>query len=231
MAATEILWAKSGRQFDSCPITIRPCREECFEQRWLSDGSADGWPYPALYAGQWYNLGCGGCPGSCSCTVLHSVELPGPVSSITQVKVDGSPLVTGAYILYDHRTLLRVDGNAWPLCNDLNLNDTAVGTWSVTFTAGLEVPVLGRMAVGELARELALACVGDGTCKLPQPVQQLVRQGVSMTFLDPNQVFADGRVGLYRSDLFISTVNPAGIAARAQAIDVDGPRPRIRTWP
>lgn len=233
--ASEILWAKSGRQFGECSITLRPCREDCwggtwpFFDRWNQYGSR--WPYPYNYAGQWFNLGCGGCPGSCSCTVLHSVELPGPVNTVVEVKVDGTPLVTGAYTVYDHRTLLRIDGEPWPLCNDLNLADTEVGTWSVTFTVGTTVPKSGQMAVAELTREIALACIGDGMCALPTPVATLVRQGVTMNFLDPNVVFADGKIGLTRSDLFLSTFNPAGIAARAQAIDVDGPRPRRQTWP
>lgn len=230
--ATHILWAKSGRQFDACEVTWRPCRQECWGTVPSGLLLADTrFPQPYNYAGQWFNLGCGGCPGTCSCTVLHSVALPMPVISIVEVKVDGAVLTTGSYVVYEHRTLLRVDGNPWPLCNDLNLADTEVGTWSVTATIGTTVPSLGRMAVGELARELALACVGDGTCKLPSPVQSIVRQGVSLTFLDPNEMFADGKIGLFRSDLFISTVNPSGIAARAAAFDVDGPRPRRQTWP
>jgi hypothetical protein len=162
--------------------------------------------------------------------VLHTVELPAPVASIVQIKVDGAILPTGSYAVYDQRTLIRTDGAAWPLCNDLNLMDTQAGTWSVTATVGTEIPELGRMAVGELTEQFARACLNDG-CQLPSPVQALVRQGVSMTFLDPTQVFGDGKVGLYLCDLFISTVNPGGISARAQAIDVDGPRPRRLTWP
>lgn len=231
-AATEILWAKSGRQFDACEITLRPCRRDCFEGVWGGTWNewGTGWPYPYNYAGQWFNLGCGGCPGSCSCTVLHTVELPMMVGAITEVRVDGVVLPETAYRVYDHRTIVRTDGEAWPLCNDLNLDDTEVGTWSITYVAGTAVPTSGRMALGELARELALACVG-AACKLPSPVQQLVRQGVSLTFLDPNEMFADGKIGLYRSDLFISTFNPGGIPARAVAVDVDGPSPRRQTWP
>lgn len=233
MAATEILWAKSGRQFSTCSQTLRPCRKDCwgginpFSQSWNEYGA--GWPYPYNYNGEWFNLGCGGCAGSCSCTVIHEVILPMYVNDITEVKVDGVVLPSTSYMLYDHRTLLRVDGEEWPRCNDLNLEDTEVGTWSITFTTGTDVPQLGSLAVGELAGQFILACVGDNTCALPQPVQQLVRQGISMTFLDPNAVFADGRVGLYFSDLFISTFNPGGIAARAQAFDVSNTRAWRRT--
>ena len=234
--ATEILWAKSGRQFGECTTTLRPCREDCwggswpFYDRWNEWGRS--WPYPYNWNGQWFNLGCGGCPGSCSCTVLESVKLPFPATSIVEVKVDGTPLVSGSYLVYDYETLLRVDGGTWPLCNDLNKTDDQVGTWSVTVTTGTEVPALGRLAVGELFAELTLACIGDDACKLPSPVQQLVRQGVSLTFLDPNEMWADGKIGLFNSDLFISTFNPAGIQDRARAYDVDSLRtPRRLTWP
>ncbi len=233
--ASEILWAKSGRQFGTCTNTLRPCRKDCwggywpFQQRWWEYGAT--WPYPYWYNGTWFNLGCGGCPGSCSCTVLYEARLPMPVVDIVQIKVDGNIMPTGSYRVYDHRQLLRTDGQPWPLCNDLNKDDTQVGTWSVTATYGTDVPPLGQLAVGELTEQLALACVDQTSCKLPTPVQQLVRQGVTMTFLDPNVVFAAGKLGLFNSDLFISTYNPAGISARAQAIDVDGPRPKRQTWP
>lgn len=233
--ATEVLWAKSGRQFDECTQSLRPCARDCFGSSFpYSSTSSDfgwgQWPTPYLYGGQWYNLGCGGCPGTCACTVIYEAKLPEPIVSVQEILIDGAVMPTGSYKMYDYGMLIRTDGQPWPLCNDLNLPATAVGTWQITLTIGTEVPALGRLAVGELARELSLACVG-ATCKLPSSVQQLVRQGVSLTFLDPNEMFADGKLGLYNSDLFISTFNPGGIAARAQAIDVDGTYARRQTWP
>lgn|SRR5262245_26281839 len=237
-AASEILWAKSGRQFDACNVTVRPCRESCYGQQWpwadnwYQWGSGSGqWPYPYLYAGQWFNLGCGGCVGSCSCKVLFATKLPNPVDSIVQIKIDGTPLVTSAYILYDYDYLVRTDGNQWPLCNDLSQTDDKIGTWSITYAAGTPVPQLGQMAVGELAVQLASAFCGE-TCALPANTQQVIRQGVTFTKLDPNIVFAAGKLGLYFSDLFISTYNPGGIPERAHVYDVDGTsRPKRQTWP
>ena len=232
--ATEILWAKSGRQFDECVTTLRPCRKDCwggswpFYDRWNEFGRS--WPYPYNYAGQWFNLGCGGCPGSCSCAVLYEAKLPQPIAAVNEVIVDGEVLSPTAYRVYDNQMLIRTDGNSWPVCNNLNLDTTEPNTWAVTVTLGTRVPESGRLAVGELTAELTKACVGED-CKLPSPVQQLVRQGVSMTFLDPNSVFADGKIGLYFCDLFLSAFNPQGIAARAQAIDVDGAFARRQTWP
>jgi hypothetical protein len=234
--ASEVLWVKSGRQFDSCTVTVRPCRDECWgggtfpwSGQWSEWGV--GWPWPYNWNGQWFNMGCGGCEGSCSCTVLHTVTLPSGVSSIEEIRIDGEVLPSSAYVVYDNRLLVRTDGSEWPRCNDLSKADTEIGTWTITFTSGTTVPALGRLAVGELAYELALACVGDKACKLPSAVQSVVRQGVSMTFFDPNVVFADGKLGLRNCDLFLSTFNPKGIPERAHVVDVDGSRLRRQTWP
>lgn len=234
-AAQSILWAKSGRQFDECTLTVRPCRRDCYGTLWPWDttwnqwGSA--WPYPYMFNGQWFNMGCGGCPGSCSCTSLQEVLLPFPVSTVSALKIDGVPLSPSAVaMLYDYRRLIRIDGGLWPICNDLSKDDTHVGTWSITFKTGTPVPPLGQVALGELFMELVNACTG-AACKLPAPIQQIVRQGVTMNMLDPNVVFADGKIGLRMCDLFISTYNPGGISARATLYDPDGRRPVQATWP
>jgi hypothetical protein len=233
--ATEILWAKSGRQFDACTVTLRPCRDTCYGSVWPWSDQwnqwGTGWPWPYNWAGQWFNLGCGGCAGACQCSVLHTVTLPHNVGTITQILIDGTVLSTNAYVVYDHSLLVRKDGNEWPRCNDLAKADTEVGTWSITFTTGTAVPSLGQLAVGELALQLALACVGDKACKLPSTTQSVVRQGVSLTFFDPNVVFADGKIGLRNCDLFLSTFNPKNIPERAHAYDVDRTSGRRQTWP
>lgn len=227
MIATEVLYALSGRQFGLCARTIRPCRADCFEGIWPSidqwnSGSGLSYPQPLLMQGQWYNLTCGGCTTGCSCVAVSEAALPGPVHDITEVKIDGivlNPLID--YRLDDWRLLVRLGGDSWPLCNDLNLADTEVGTWSVTFNTGVEVPELGQLAVGELATEIAKYISCDNTCTLPKPMQSMVRQGLSVTFLDPNQVFADGKTGLYFCDLFIQTYNPNKLRRRSRAYDID----------
>ncbi len=231
--AQEILYQLTGGQFDQCTLTLRPCRETCFGDAWPSDRWnrwGTQWPYPYWYDGQWFNLGCGGCPGTCSCDVIHEILLPYPVAEVTDVTIDGvtlSPLEDHV-MLYDHRRLLRIDGEAWPLCNDFSKADGEVGTWTVTFITGTPVPPLGQLALGELTTELVAACVG-AACRLPSNVQQIVRQGVTQTKFDPNVMFAERRLGLFYSDLFISTYNPPGIRDRARAIDVDRRGPRYQT--
>jgi len=229
-AATYVAWSLSGRQFGTCPVTIRPCRRDCADipPGWSPFPPAAPYPTPALIAGQWYNLTCGCSLGDCSCTSLdgREVVLPAPVSAVTSVKVDGSPLVTGAYRVDDDRILVRVDGQQWPSCNDLTKADTQAGTWSVTADYGQPVPTAGQLAVGDLACEILRAIRGDD-CRLPRGVQQLVRQGVSITMPAVTDLLTKGAgTGIYLLDLFVRAANPAGLPSRSRAFNVDGPSPR-----
>ena len=231
-AASEVLYAMSGRQFGLCTITVRPCRQDCwggswpFAANWWQYGVGQ-WPYPALIGGLWYNLACGGCAGDCSCTVVHEVALPGVVHDVTQVKVDGVVLTPNTdYRVDNYRLLVRLDGEDWPLCNDLNEADTEVGTWSVTFRTGRPVPSLGQAAVGVLTEQFTKLMLCDDTCELPFNVTQLSRQGVDITFLDPQEIFQNRRTGLYLPDLFVNTYNPHGRTQRARVYDIDAPYPR-----
>src|SRR5512139_2553508 len=189
-SATEILWAESGRQFGLCERTIRPCRRDCFDRagagwfEWSSGVGAWSWPRPWLYQGNWYNLTCGSCPGSCSCTGIEEAKLPGPVYAVTQVKLNGSVMSTGSYRIDEDQMLVRTDGGLWPFCQDMSAADTEDNTWSVTAQFGQPVPASGRQAVGELACEIARACAGE-ECRLPPGVKTAARQGVTIEFGDP----------------------------------------------
>lgn len=231
-SATRILWALTGRQFGTCTTTIRPCRSDCYDS-WPYAGY-DLWSAPTTYGYgyldftglYWYPLGCGGCSsGGCSCSVVSEARLPDAVSSIIQVKVDGSPLVTGAYRVDDNRLLVRTDGGQWPRCNDLSKNDTQVGTWSVTAAYGQEVPEPGQLAVGELACEILKAMRGED-CRLPAGVTQLVRQGVTISVPDFGDILMHGRTGLYLCDMFIMSENPKHLRQRARVYNVNAPTHR-----
>jgi len=225
--ATETLWALTGRQFGLCEIKIRPCRRECEDSYWPVGWSdvlpgSGGFVQPALIGGQWYNLTCGNCAGNnCSCTSISEVALVAPVHSIVEVKIDGTPLVTGSYRLDDSRLLVRTDGSDWPRCNDLNENDTEVGTWSITAQYGQLVPEGGAWAVGELACQFIRAINGED-CTLPQTVQSLARQGVTISFPNPQEWYKQGLTGLYLVDMFIRTWNPHGLTQRSRVMSVDG---------
>lgn len=226
-AASEVLWSLSGRRFGVCQLTVRPCRRDCSGMNW-GFLTGNGWwqwgtyPRPLFFNGVWYNLTCGGCVNGCSCSVVSEALLPDPVTSVVQVKVDGAVLDSSAYRVDNYRKLIRTDGSQWPLCNDLTKDDTQAGTWSVTVQFGEPVPTLGQIALGELACNFAKLLSGNTDCQLPKAVQQLVRQGVTLNFIDPNEVFKTGHVGLYLCDLFIETMNPHGLSSRSSVYDIDG---------
>lgn len=229
-AASEILYYLSGQRFSQCEVKIRPCREECYNygfRGWAGWwGDYGNFVTPYNLGGQWYNLTCGQCNGSCSCTAVSEIFLPGPVISITEVKVDGVILTSGTdYRVDDYRKLVRL-GDVWPFCNDLNKDDTEVGTWSVTAVYGEPVPVLGQIAVGELACEFINLLEGED-CVLPNGITDLTRQGVSMTFADISQDLSTFFARYPTSYLFLKTYNPNGLMSRARAYDLDGPEFRV----
>lgn len=227
--ATETLWSLTGMRFGVCQVTLRPCARSCDDGSFYDDfgapWTARSYPQPALIGGLWFNLTCGSCPGTCSCTEVSEVRLPSPVNTIVEVKIDGTPMVSGAYRIDNNRLLVRTDGGRWPRCNDLNLDDTEVGTWSVTATYGESLPEGASLAVGQLACEIAKAAAG-GDCKLPAGLQQLVRQGVTISYPDVGELFRRGRTGLYLVDMFVSTWNPYGLRQRSRVYNVD--RPSVR---
>jgi hypothetical protein len=219
-AASRILWALSGRRFGQCAVTLRPCADDCGD--WSGVPLWDG---PSLLVSRtpWdvYRLPycSGGCRRGCSCTDLSTVRLPALTSRVDEVRVDGAVLAAGAYRLAG-RDLIRVDGAAWPRCNDFSAGDDEPGTWSVTAVVGEEVPDSGRLAMGELACEIVKAMSGLD-CRLPPGVTQLVRQGVTIQYPDIGQLLKDGRTGLYLVDMFLASENPSGLRSRARIGDVD----------
>ena len=226
-SATFVLWALSGRRYGACTVTIRPCRRDLVPTGWHEWGSGYR---PVLYNGEWSNT-CGH-QVSCSCTSVSEIRLPfGPVSQgdIVSVKIDGATIPANGYRIDNYGTLVRLGGDEWPACQDLLLADTAVGTWSVTYEYGEDVDAMGLVAAGELACEFLKAIVsGSGACRLPQRVQSLSRQGVSVTLLDPQDFLADGRTGLPLADLWLASVNPGSLSSRPVVLNADtyrnGPR-------
>lgn len=238
-AATEILYNLSGQIFDVCEFTVRPCRHECVDAGFWGGGMSgygpwwewgSYWPRPALIAGSWYNLTCGGCTGVCSCTRISEAWLPSPVSSVVSVKLDGQTLPASGYRVDDYRKLVRLGGLDWPICQDLTLADTEVGTWSVTVRVGETVPVIGQWAVGELACEIIKSCTGQA-CAIPRNATSVTRQGITIDFPTFSELLTHGLLGLRWTDMFISTYNPNRLKAPPLVFDVDGETNRRTTWP
>jgi hypothetical protein len=146
---------------------------------------------------------------------------------VLAVRIDGALLPETEYRVDDRRWLVRLDpeGEAWPSCQDLTAADTAPDTFSVQFTYGIDPPAAGVLAAATLACELALACAGSDSCRLPRRVQQITRDGVSMALLDPLTMFDEGRFGIPEVDMFIATYNPKKLQRRASVVSPHLRRP------
>lgn len=222
VVASDVLFELSGRQFPgSCSDTVRPCArrtpDDSFPNR---EVIAYGWT-PYYYP--WSGCGCNSS-SRCSCAGLSQLTLGAyPITSITEVKVDGVVLDPSAYDVHDYRYLVRIDGENWPCCQDLTLDSDQDNTFEVSFTYGTLPPSPGVRAATDLACQLALSCSPEtvGECTLPQRVTSITRQGVTMVVLDPFDFLEDGRTGVYTVDLFLKTYNPNGLRRPAQVISPD----------
>lgn len=211
-AASEALWALSGHRFGACEVTVRPCRRSCAGRSWSGWWlDVETWPQTAAWPG-WLDVACGRCHGGCACRAVSEIELPGFVQQVTEVTVDGEVIPPSGYALYDGRTLTRIGGE-WPLCQDWTVPVSGVGAWTVTAVYGRPVPVLGQLAVGELACEIAKACTPGQECRLAANVQSVTRGGVTQVFVDPTELLKAGLTGLRLVDQFINATNPHRLRA------------------
>ena len=224
--ATSLLWNWTGRQFGLCELTVRPCRQDCSSstyEGWSGIPSptfASGMPFlPVLINGEFYNLRCGRRCRDCSCTVTPEIGLPGPVDSVSAVVVDGVTLDESAYRVDNRRWLVRQDGERWPTCQDLGKAPGEEGTWSVTYRWGTPVPKGGTLAATVLACEMAKAALGR-QCELPQRVQTVTREGVSMAILDSFDGLDRGRTGIWLVDSWVLSVTASPRRSRVMSPDV-----------
>ncbi len=221
--AVDLLFERSGRLFPGAcgPKTVRPpCLACACGYQVLSRGYVVGpwdWGYPL------WGL-CDFCLVSCA---PSRVKLAGhPVREITEVKIDGDVVSPSLYTVYQHRYLTRLDDGRWPIQQDLTLEDTEDGTFSVTYTYGADPPEIGRAAAAQLACELYKACSGATDCALPKGVTSITRQGVRIekaaftqwAFV-PARYARSGRAagwntGLPLVDAFLAAYNPSGLQRR-----------------
>jgi hypothetical protein len=221
--ATNTLRRLTGYRVGGCPITVRPCKLDC-SNAWAYNYPWSGfsWFQPWINgAGQWVNA-CR-CKGTCSCTELCDVELPGPVGEVYEVKVDGEVIDEANYRMFGTRlTWINPDEDCpWPTCQNLALDDTEEGTFSVTYLNGFKVDGLGAYAAGVLTWEYAQACT-NGQCRFPASVTAITRSGVSYE-ITPG-AFPDGFTGIREVDAYIALWNPQGIQRSTTVWTPDMPR-------
>jgi hypothetical protein len=153
--ASDLIYTLSrGQIFGECSATVRPCRC-CF---------------------------CGCCLSCCS---VDTVPLRAPVIAITQIKIDGDVLSPSEYTLLPRARVMRVATSdtrppAWPGSQDLWKPDTEEGTFSITYTFGMEEPFPQWVtnAVVELACDWA-NWDATGRSMLPAGTTNVVYQNVS----------------------------------------------------
>jgi hypothetical protein len=224
--AVTTLRSLTGYRVGGCPVVVRPCRVGCGETTWRTYpagvAGAGGGFYPVLASGRWLNIGCGCAADGCSCATVCEVRLDGDSVAVAQVKVDGLVLDPTAYRIDNGNRLTRIDGECWPLCQNMNAEDDQPGTFSVTYTPGVPVDGLAEFAAGLLACEFAKACTG-GDCVLPSGVTQVARSGVTYTIAA--DAFAGG-TGVREVDAFVRRWNPHRLTGPSLVWSPDVPHGR-----
>jgi hypothetical protein len=240
--ASMLAYELSGRQFAGLcgPVTVRPCRTPTCTS-WY--GPTGGWSWSwGYWSGDWgFGWAWGNDQGGrlCSCGYDSFVELAGyPVREVTQVKIGGAVLSPvfddGApqYRLDQWRYLTRLsdpDQPAfplyWPRCQRLDLQDDQPGTWSVSYTYGVDPPPLGVDAATQLGCEI-LNALQNRPCKLPGNASRVVKQGVTVERITPlAAMLRSGSTGLFLVDAFLAAYNPSGLRRRPSVSSPDVPLP------
>lgn len=231
--ATQLLWNWTGRVYGLCDLTVRPCRTDCTPSTYhgIAGIPSSQWrnmPYlPVLVNGEFLNVTCSRwCRTGCGCKHVSEIGLPGPVDSITEVTVDGIVLPSSAYRVDNRRWLVRQDGEEWPTCQDLSLPPGEENTWTVDYKWGVPVPEGGQVAATILACEMAKAALGRD-CSLPQRVQSVSRQGITVAILDTFEGLEKGSTGIWLVDSWVMSVNNA--PKRSRVLSPDLHPARVRT--
>lgn len=234
-AATEYLWNWTGRRYGLCDVTVRPCRQDCTTAGMSTFfGNGPVWPNaapftPVIINGGWYNLSCGRCGDVCGCGHIEQLQLPGPIYSIDSITIDGEVLPSGNYRVDNDKWLVRTDDGSWPSCQDLSADVGEEDTFEIVYRKGVPVPVGGQIAAGVLATELAKALCNDGTCQLPQRVQSITRQGVTIAMLDAFDDVEKGHTGIWVVDSWIASIMKSPKPSRVISPDLHA-KVRRTTW-
>jgi hypothetical protein len=229
--ATSLLWNWTGRVFGLSTVSIRPCRKDCMPSTYQGYAGIPSPQYanrpflPVLIDGEFFNLKCGRSCGSCGCRITPEIGLPGPVDSIVEIKLDGEILDESAYRVDNRYFLVRTDGHQWPTCQDLTLDTDDEGTWEVTYRWGTPVPPAGQLAASILACEMAKSALGRD-CDLPQRVQSVTREGVTVAIVDSFEGLEAGRTGIWLVDSFVTSVTKSPRRSRVLSPDLNVRRSR-----
>lgn len=206
--SSELLYGLSGRQFAGECESAVTLRENLY--------GVCGWSYWGRPGDDWVWSPPSGFRGGSGKRV---VALPDPpVTAITSVQIDGTDVDPDTYTVTLPAGLLE-RANAWP----------TNGTLEIIYRHGILPPIGGTNSAVLLAVELAKAYMGDATCKLPQRLTTVTREGVTAAFRDNFESLKDLRTGLYPVDLWLTSVNPKGLTRRARVWTPRMARPQRTT--
>lgn len=211
--ASTWLWGATGRQYGTCPVTVRPIQPRFWDVAYRAYPVWPGSdpvvaPFPFLFAGTWYNAGCGAaCCSARSCDV--TLQGPSPVASVDEVLVNGELIPASAYrvdMAGGAARLVRLDGECWPTCQNIEASDEEDGAFSVTYSIGRPVPEALAIATAVLACQYG-KLLSTGSCGLPAQMTSLSRQGVEVTIEPPDP--DNGRTGIKLVDDLVAMLNPS----------------------
>jgi hypothetical protein len=227
--ATDVMFAKTGRQFGPCEITVRPCMERQCDILGLYGAAWSGslWQ-PYILDGVWRNCFCG---SMCSCRPRCQVRLAGPVQSITEVTISGIVVPDDSYRVDDFQWLVRENGECWPDCANMDNSSGGEGVWEVTYMRGSLVPLSVLDATAILACEYVKRCKSDASCRLSSRVVAMSRQGTDFQFVPPDEMIKLNLTGIAEVDDIIIAFNPAALRFRPQVFSQAIRYPRQQTWP
>lgn len=229
----------TGGQVGNCPVTMRPCLgPPCTVCNPYGNWNYYGtWMVPYLQNGNWYNSVCGVDP--CSCERMCEIVTPGAIAELTSIRLDGVEMPLTDFRVDNGNRIVRMDGECWPSCQNMNLPLGEPGTLGITYIPGVKPGPAGLWAAAVLACEFSKACMGN-KCRLPSSVSQIVRQGVTMTLgaglsartFRP-EAFPGGLTGIREVDAYIYSVNPNALRMPAMvwSPDLTATKHRYQTLP
>lgn len=212
-AASDMCFQMGGRRWPGvCDATVQVHNSGTGLIPWPEGGVVS--MRPSHWWGWWAPAGT---EASFSCADGRTLSLPGPVLSISAIRVDGVTLDPAAYTIVDWTEVIRLDGQPWPSWG--SMFDTTPHL-EIDYSYGQAPPQMGRIAAAALARELVLALAGSDACRLDRRVTSIVREGVSedMALGLPGiaESLRDGQTGIPEVDLFVHAHNPHGLRRPAR---------------
>ena len=120
---------------------------------------------------------------------------------------------------------VRVDGEAWPTCQDMAAPDD--DGFTVTYYRGAAPNILTRAAAGALAAEFYEACQGNA-CRLPSNITSMSRSGESYDFQQTD--LPEGDLGIPEVNAVIAIYNPYRLKSAPKVVSPDSQNAMVPTW-